>query len=160
MYGRIVFIRRKWFTVKIDDLCCVRARVEMGMMQLAWIKVSGRPSPPASRPPALPPTGIDFVNLLGSSPVHPLLSQPAPFLPMISCHHAVLPFVVCILPSAFQQLVPFFHFLTGVLLDVSRKRIFLTCILMSKKYSTLRGLVSRISIFLEALALGTWVKYA
>lgn len=31
---------------------------------------------------------------------------------------------------------------------------------MPKKYSTLRGLVSRISIFLEALALGTWVKYA
>lgn len=50
MHARIVFIRRKWLTVKIDDLPCVRARVEMGMMQLAWIKVSGRPSPPAVRP--------------------------------------------------------------------------------------------------------------
>lgn len=49
-HARIVFIRRKWLTVKIDDLPCVRARVEMGMMQLAWIKVSGRPSPPAVRP--------------------------------------------------------------------------------------------------------------
>lgn len=111
MHGRIVFIRREWLTVKIDDLPCVRARVEMGMMQLAWIKVSGRPSPPAGRPPALPSTGIDFVNLLGSSPVHPLLSPPPPSLPIASSypHYALLrllPFAFCPLNRPF----PPFHF--------------------------------------------------
>ena len=72
----------------------MRARVGMGMMQLAWIKVGGRPSPPARA--ALPPRalssplylslslslslprccathlGIDFVNLLDSSGSLPL----------------------------------------------------------------------------------------
>lgn len=70
----------------------MRARVGMGMMQLAWIKVGGRPSPPAraARPPlasslalhlslslSLPRCcathlGIDFVNLLDSSGSLPL----------------------------------------------------------------------------------------